>query len=722
MASIAEVRQKYPQYSDMSDRQLADALHAKFYADMPKADFDAKIGLKTAPAAPAKPKVNPLVDAAKSFGPGVNQGIAGVVGMFGDAAQLGSNIGEFAVRQVGRAAGVPESRLPRSSKPLAPPNVPTSQGVNNIRQAFTGQDYQPQTEAGRVSRAVGRNAVNALVPGNPVQKAANVLAPALGGEGARYAAEKAGAGPTGQAVAEFAGSMAGGVGANVRIAPGPPKPARAPKVTVDELRPAKDAAYRAVDNAGVQYKPEAVNGFLDDVKAKFGGDAVDEVLHPKVARLIKRLEAYRDQPLTLTKIDQLRRGVRDNVFTATASKDERRLGYQLIDELDGFVNRAGPGDVVASREIPAVLDPATGKPAAFYHGSPRTDLTELRASETPTKMGFPRVVSVSTDPKFSKNYAGEKGRVYEANVHANRVGDYRKPEDVERVVRFYAQKAAAEGDGTAWNPSTLSPDDIEGIRHGEWRFWENPDLWKEHGWDGAWNRELTGRSDATAPNLSLASGEGVRLLPNGKVPSAASDPAAAAVALRRARDLNTRVAKIESIQGARDRAVSRAARTGSGGNVDNALRQEVAKVRDRGRGWTPAERSALDSVETGSKVQNALRTFGKMSPSGNGLMQALNLGAAGKTLGASIPVSMAAYAAKAVADGMTKAKVERVIQLVAAGGKAEAVELAGLASRDQAVAKLVSQIKRVQLGGSTVNALTGRPTRQPSPGLGQAPR
>ncbi len=45
MATIAEIREKYPQYSDMPDAALADALHNKFYADMPKADFYTKIGL-----------------------------------------------------------------------------------------------------------------------------------------------------------------------------------------------------------------------------------------------------------------------------------------------------------------------------------------------------------------------------------------------------------------------------------------------------------------------------------------------------------------------------------------------------------------------------------------------------------------------------------------------------------------------------------------------------
>jgi len=49
MATIAKIREKYPQYSDMPDAALADALHRKFYADMTKPDFYAKIGLGAAP-------------------------------------------------------------------------------------------------------------------------------------------------------------------------------------------------------------------------------------------------------------------------------------------------------------------------------------------------------------------------------------------------------------------------------------------------------------------------------------------------------------------------------------------------------------------------------------------------------------------------------------------------------------------------------------------------
>lgn len=45
MATLEEIRQQYPQYNDMPDAALADALHTKFYSDIPRQEFDQKIGL-----------------------------------------------------------------------------------------------------------------------------------------------------------------------------------------------------------------------------------------------------------------------------------------------------------------------------------------------------------------------------------------------------------------------------------------------------------------------------------------------------------------------------------------------------------------------------------------------------------------------------------------------------------------------------------------------------
>ena len=44
--NFKELRQKYPDYNDMSDQQFADAFHAKYYSDLPKEDFYKKLDFK----------------------------------------------------------------------------------------------------------------------------------------------------------------------------------------------------------------------------------------------------------------------------------------------------------------------------------------------------------------------------------------------------------------------------------------------------------------------------------------------------------------------------------------------------------------------------------------------------------------------------------------------------------------------------------------------------
>lgn len=40
---LDNLRSKHPQYDDLSDEQLAEALYSKFYSDMPKEEFMAKV-------------------------------------------------------------------------------------------------------------------------------------------------------------------------------------------------------------------------------------------------------------------------------------------------------------------------------------------------------------------------------------------------------------------------------------------------------------------------------------------------------------------------------------------------------------------------------------------------------------------------------------------------------------------------------------------------------
>jgi hypothetical protein len=72
---LSDVRARFPQYDNLTDKQLADALHAKFYSDIPKADFYERIGL-------TKPK--------SGFGAAFK---ASAQSIKGEAALLGGKLG-----------------------------------------------------------------------------------------------------------------------------------------------------------------------------------------------------------------------------------------------------------------------------------------------------------------------------------------------------------------------------------------------------------------------------------------------------------------------------------------------------------------------------------------------------------------------------------------------------------------------------------------------------
>ena len=54
-SKLAEIRAQYPQYNDMSDEQLGQALHRKFYSDMPYGEFAQRVGLEAKSAEPDGP-------------------------------------------------------------------------------------------------------------------------------------------------------------------------------------------------------------------------------------------------------------------------------------------------------------------------------------------------------------------------------------------------------------------------------------------------------------------------------------------------------------------------------------------------------------------------------------------------------------------------------------------------------------------------------------------
>jgi len=147
----------------------------------------------------------------------------------------------------------------------------------------------------------------------------------------------------------------------------------------------------------------------------------------------------------------------------------------------------------------------------------------------------------------------------------------------------------------------------------------------------------------------------------------AGDPGKGAAAILNARDLNTRVKKIEAINEASDAGALRAGVTGSGGNINNATRQKLASLL-ASNNWSPDEEAAIRNIAIGSPAANVLRQFGKLSPGGNGLSTALHLALAYPTKGVSTLVGLGGAVAKATADRMTQQRVSDLVDMIAQGG------------------------------------------------------
>lgn len=147
-------------------------------------------------------------------------------------------------------------------------------------------------------------------------------------------------------------------------------------------------------------------------------------------------------------------------------------------------------------------------------------------------------------------------------------------------------------------------------------------------------------------------------------------------ALREARSLAARGIKVNKIEDAIRNAEIDAAASGSGGNIDNRTRQLLKPLLKNPRGFTPDERAALNTAVRGTPTQNALRLAGKLSPSGNGLMAMLHLLGGSATAGATLPLAAGGMAAKALADRSTSQNVQKLADIILAGGSRSATQAA----------------------------------------------
>lgn len=139
--------------------------------------------------------------------------------------------------------------------------------------------------------------------------------------------------------------------------------------------------------------------------------------------------------------------------------------------------------------------------------------------------------------------------------------------------------------------------------------------------------------------------------------------------LNAARAANKVYRKVELLETALVKAEDMAGASGSGGNIENQFRSAFRRILNnekKAQFFNEKEIEAMRNFVRGDLPQEILRRVGKLSPSGNGLMQALNLGAIAYDP-AMMGVTAAATATKAIGDNRVQRQAQDVIELIGTG-------------------------------------------------------
>lgn len=113
------------------------------------------------------------------------------------------------------------------------------------------------------------------------------------------------------------------------------------KPTIQSLRRVKNEAYNAADEAGIFFQPEDMQRLYRRAEAIAGFRDFVEETEPQIKSALSVLRSYRNQPVSLGQLDNIRQGL---------SKKYKDSGYSdqaildMINEVDNIIQTSGPGN------------------------------------------------------------------------------------------------------------------------------------------------------------------------------------------------------------------------------------------------------------------------------------------------------------------------------------------------------------------------------------------
>jgi hypothetical protein len=317
MPTIDEIRQKYPQYGDMSDTALADSLHDKYYKDMPREQFNEKIGLQTAPATPTAEPSSKVGDFFKSIPRGA------VEGFMSAAAPLAQ--GEAGMM------GQPEQQA----------QVPTAQeSTKLLEKNVTGEMHKPEGRAGKFGAALGEVAGNPaswVGPGSAALKAGTGALSAFGGEAAGQALE----GTKLEGPARIAGSVLAGTAGAAAAAERNLSKLATQLPTPEKIKADATAGYEFLKKSDTRISPEATQELLAKIQTDLVADHFRDYSQPVTFRTIEELSAKGSA--TIGDIDSVRQVLNRH----RSLPSEREASNRAIKAIDDFLQNIPDHQVIS---------------------------------------------------------------------------------------------------------------------------------------------------------------------------------------------------------------------------------------------------------------------------------------------------------------------------------------------------------------------------------------
>lgn len=369
------------------------------------------------------PQVSTVEDVAKSGATGVAQGLIGAAGMGADVSAMGrSALGWLGDQTVGRAYNAYQTgewNPTTTGREVAGAinqsgASQTSQGLTQSVERLAGPMYQPQTTAGEYARTIGRNVpAAALSPGGAVARTAMAAVPGVAEEAAGQFLKGSQLEPYGRLAAGMAGGLGTVAAQRMLDGRGVQQAISSQAPTRDQLSAAADAAYDTADRAGVRYAAPGVHGLVADTAKQLSREGIDPTLTPAATRAMERLAGAPAEP-TLREMENLRRIANNAAGANVTNRADGRLAGQIRENIDDFMMRAGPGDVVAgdAQTAARALQDARGNYAAMRRSDTvdaalETALVRAEAAHSGKNIDNSirqRMAAILLDPKKSRGF------------------------------------------------------------------------------------------------------------------------------------------------------------------------------------------------------------------------------------------------------------------------------------------------------------------------------